>query len=235
MMEKLKSYFISRLDEASETNREFSSWPLSNYSIFLALMLLAATAATLAIGDEKRAEELAIYAYYFLVIGVAVRFFELVLPESTLQKLSQASKHITSFIKQHGPVAIQKMSLMFKRLYAILHPHLYRAMLGITMRISDITKQRTPEKIGMHVQKMKHMLRRQSLRLRRLHIVMPGKNIAVVSEVSRDVAIFLSVFFIISLIYGLIIDWWFVKGYLSNLVLLILGFLTLHIFTRVRF
>ena len=79
------------------------------------------------------------------------------------------------------------------------------------------------------------MFKRQSLRLRRLHIVMPGKNIAVISEVSRDVAIFLSVFFIISLIYGLIIDWWFVKGYLSNLVLLILGFLTLHIFTRVRF
>ena len=127
------------------------------------------------------------------------------------------------------------MSLMLKKLYAILQPILRRAMLGITMRISDIIKQRPPEKIGVQVQKMKDMLKGQSLRLRRPNIVMPGKNIAVVSEVSRDVAIFLSVFFIISLIYGLIIDWWFVKGYLSNLVLFILGFLTLHIFTRVRF
>jgi len=37
-------------------------------------MLIAVTAATLAIGDEKLAERLAIYAYYFLVIGVAIRF-----------------------------------------------------------------------------------------------------------------------------------------------------------------
>ena len=31
------------------------------------------------------------------------------------------------------------------------------------------------------------------------------------------------------------IDWWFVEKYLSNLVLFILGFLTLYIFTRARF
>jgi len=210
-------------------------WPPSNYPILLRLMLLASTAATLAIGEEKRAEELAIYAYYFLVIGVAIRFFELALPEGALQKLSPAKKPISGFIRQHGPVAIQKMSLMLKKLYATLQPHLHRAMLGITTRISDSIKQHPPEKIVVQVQKMKDILKRQSLRLRRLHIARHEKNIAVISEISRNIAFFLSVFFIISLIYGLMIDWWFVKGYLSNLVLFILGFLTLHIFTRVRF
>jgi len=41
-----------------ETAGENEGWPPSNYPIFLALVLLAATAVTL--GDEKRAEELAI-------------------------------------------------------------------------------------------------------------------------------------------------------------------------------
>ncbi len=169
-------------------------WPPSNYPILIAFMLLLATAATLAIGDEKRAEELAIYAYYLLVIGVAIRFFELALPEGTLQRLSPAKKRISGFIKKHPK-----------------------------------------EKTGNYIQNIGGMLRQQYLRLQRLHIVKPEKNIAVISEISRNIAIYLSIFFIISLIYGLIIDWWFVRGYLSNLVLFILGFLTLHIFTRVRF
>ncbi len=169
---------------------ETKDWPSSNYPIFIALMLLAATAATLAIGDEKRAEQLAIYAYYFLVIGVVIRFFELTLPEGTLKRLSQAKKLTSGFIEQHVSKDIQKMGALPKELYA---------------------------------------------RLRRLHIVEPGENIAVISETSRNIAIFLSVFFIISLIYGSMIDWWFVRGYLSNLILIILGFLTLHIFTRVGF
>ena len=40
-----------------ETAGENEGWPPSNYPIFLALVLLA---ATLAMGDEKRTEELAI-------------------------------------------------------------------------------------------------------------------------------------------------------------------------------
>jgi len=43
-----------------ETAGEIEGWPPSNYPIFLALVMLAATAVTLAMGDEKRAEELAI-------------------------------------------------------------------------------------------------------------------------------------------------------------------------------
>jgi hypothetical protein len=71
-------------EQKSETQE---GWPPSNYPIFLALVLLAATAVTLAMGEEKRAEELAIYAYYLLVIGVAIRFFELSLPENMLTRL----------------------------------------------------------------------------------------------------------------------------------------------------
>jgi hypothetical protein len=53
-------------------------------------VLLAATAVTLARGEEKRAEELAIYAYYLLVIGVVIRFFEFSLPENALVRLGVA-------------------------------------------------------------------------------------------------------------------------------------------------
>ena len=66
---------------------ETSDWPPSNYPIFLALVLLLATAVTLAMGDEPLAEDLAIYVYYLLVIGVTIRFFELVLPNETPQKI----------------------------------------------------------------------------------------------------------------------------------------------------
>ena len=64
-----------------ETTEETNEWPLSNYPIFMALVLLAATAVTVAMGNEPRAESLAIYAYYLLVIGVIIRFFELALPD----------------------------------------------------------------------------------------------------------------------------------------------------------
>ena len=62
-----------------ENNGE--NWPLSNNPIFIALILLVATAVTLAMGDEKMAEDLAIYAYYFLVLGVGIRFLEFTVPE----------------------------------------------------------------------------------------------------------------------------------------------------------
>lgn len=66
---------------------ETSDWPPSNYPIFFALVLLAATAVTLAMGNESRAEELAIYAYYLLVIGVTIRFFEISLPDDAPEKI----------------------------------------------------------------------------------------------------------------------------------------------------
>ncbi|WP_135611754.1 hypothetical protein [Methanococcoides sp. AM1] len=74
---------------------ETSNWPPSNYPIFLALVLLAATAVTLAMGDETRAESLAIYAYYLLVIGVTIRFLEISLPDDTPEKLRSAMSRVS--------------------------------------------------------------------------------------------------------------------------------------------
>ncbi|MDW7731692.1 MAG: hypothetical protein SCH66_04590 [Methanolobus sp.] len=83
---------------------ETNDWPPSNYPIFFALVLLAATAVTLAMGDETLAESLAIYAYYLLVIGVAVRFFELSLSDGTKANLKSAAagflRHAVEFIRR---------------------------------------------------------------------------------------------------------------------------------------
>jgi hypothetical protein len=79
---------------------ETSDWPPSNYPIFLALVLLVATAVTLAMGDEARAENLAIYAYYLLVIGVAIRFLEISLPDDTAKKIKSAAVRISATIQE---------------------------------------------------------------------------------------------------------------------------------------
>ncbi|MBU3967319.1 MAG: hypothetical protein KKG76_08105 [Euryarchaeota archaeon] len=44
--------------------------------------------------------------------------------------------------------------------------------------------------------------------------------------------IFLSLAFLILLIYGLMIDWWSVEGYFTNFVLVILGVFTMYFFTK---
>ena len=71
-------------------NDSMENWPLSNYPILFALMLLVATAISLGLGSsENYANQLAIYAYFLLVIGVALRFFELTLPETLIQKITE--------------------------------------------------------------------------------------------------------------------------------------------------
>ncbi len=196
-----------------------NDWPPSNYPILIALMLLAVTALTLAIGDDKLAQDLAIYAYYLLVTGVVIRFFELALPKYSLQKHNPPDmKRISLFsnsIKNHGLLFIRNMGIMLKNLYAWLQSRLRRVIFEMKVRISGF--------------------KRQFLKLRRLHIVNPGKNITLISEISMNIGIFLSVFFIFSLIYGITIDWWFVKGYLNNLIFTILGCFILYIVLRVRF
>ena len=167
-----------------ETGSELKDWPPSNYSIFLALVLLAATAVTLSIGDEQRADSLAIYAYYFLVIGVAVRFFELALSDSTLQRLGTAKIRILDWLEQHTLESTSNQKIY--RIFKILRFHQTKSV----------------------------------------EISVP------VAEISKNVSILLSIFFLISLIYGLMVDWWFVKGYISNLVLAIFGSLVLYFFTR---
>ncbi|HEX7627645.1 MAG TPA: hypothetical protein VF354_01820 [Candidatus Methanoperedens sp.] len=192
-----------------------NDWPPSNYPILIALMLLAVTALTLAIGDDKLADNLAIYAYYLLVIGVAIRFFELALPSLQINPPAKKISLVPSSITNHGSIFIRNMGIMLKNLYTTLRSHLRRAIFEMKVRISGF--------------------KRQSLKMQRLHIVNPGKNIVLISEISMNIVIFLSVFFIFSLIYGITIDWWFVKGYLNNLIFAILSFLTLYIVLRVRF
>jgi uncharacterized membrane protein YkvI len=80
-----------------EEEKNKGNWPLSNYPIFIALILLVATAVTLSMGDEHKAENFAIYAYYFLVLGVAIRFLEFTLPENMK---SRVVKGIKSFRKK---------------------------------------------------------------------------------------------------------------------------------------
>jgi hypothetical protein len=214
-----------------------NDWPPSNYLISIALMLLVFTAAVIVIGDEQVAEELTIYAYYFLVTGVVIRFIELSLSEEALKKLTPASKPDRSFsiIKQQGSMYIRNTGIMFKNLYERLKFYLHRAILEMRVRISDFKKQHPPESIIAYIREIGGMLKRQYLKLRRLHIVNPRKNIVLISDISRNIAIFLSVFLLISLIYGVAIDSWFVKRYLNNLIYAILGCFTLYILLRVRF
>ena len=91
------------IDEESlqvKIKMETSNWPPSNYPIFLALVLLAATAVTLAMGDETRAENLAIYAYYLLVVGVTIRFLEISLPDNTPEKLRSAMAQVSGILRK---------------------------------------------------------------------------------------------------------------------------------------
>ncbi len=235
MTDKLKPYPISQRDKGIEDNNFFSDWPPSNYPIFLALMLLAATAATLAIGDEKRAEEFAIYAYYFLVIGVVIRFFELSLPGNIFQKIRPSKMYRMDYITRHVTesinLAILKMDKMVKWLY-IRMPDLYWAIIETRMRISRYMKSAL-KTIDIH-QKIAIIINRPYTKKQHLQRTELEEKISVISYVSRDTAILLFIFFIISLIYGWMIDWQFVQRYLSSLILFILGFLTLHIFTKER-
>lgn len=51
-------------------------WPPSNYPILFAILLLLGTAVALVVSTERTANELATYAYYLLVLGVAIRLVE---------------------------------------------------------------------------------------------------------------------------------------------------------------
>lgn len=74
-----------------EENRE--NCPLSNYPIFQAIIMLVATAVTLYMRDEQTIEDLAIYAYYFLVLGVGIRFLEFTLPENLISRTIKWSEN----------------------------------------------------------------------------------------------------------------------------------------------
>ncbi|MCZ7383513.1 MAG: hypothetical protein O8C63_02055 [Candidatus Methanoperedens sp.] len=189
-------------------------WPPSNYPIFLVLMLLATTAMTLAMGDEPRAENLAIYAYYLLVIGVTIRFFELALPESTLQRLVLIETQISGWMKR----LMREIKVLTQKVGNLRIPHINIPHINIPyINIPHIKMPRI--KIPHTRRLLKNNLEKES---------------PMIADVSRNIVIFLSFFFIISLIYGLMIDWLAVTGYIYNLVLVVFGFLALHVFTRGR-
>jgi hypothetical protein len=70
------------------------------------------------------------------------------------------------------------------------------------------------------------------IKISNAHRIGLKNSIALLCEISKNVTVFLSLAFLILLIYGLMIDWWSVKGYFSNLVLYILGFFVLYVFTK---
>ena len=173
-----------------------SDWPPSNYPIFLALVLLFATAVTLAMGDEPLAEDLAIYAYYLLVIGVTIRFFELALPDDTPQKIDHIKYRIRVL---HGKFS------------NFINEHIPR---NITSTIPERTLKSVNELILTIISKLNFYIKTSYI----VHI----------SDISKNVTIYLSVVFVIMLVYGFIFDWWNVKGYLRELALIIIGFFTLY-------
>ncbi len=179
----------------NEQKNESGGWPPSNYPIFLALVLLAATAVTLAMGDEPRAEELAIYAYYLLVIGVAIRFFELALPENTLMRLGVVRERFMGWTIG----GIQRIRGIYRKI-------------GSKLRLPEV---RIPEVKVSNVHRAGFM-----------------NSLAFLCDVSKNVTVFLSLAFLILLIYGLMIDWWTVKGYFTNFVLVILGFIAMYFITK---
>ncbi len=252
-------------------------WPLSNYPISIALMLIAATAASVATDDKHRAEELAIYAYYFLVVGVAIRFLEFTLPENTKKNFSHLKTRISNYLNQPDYISfnipdmddirrwlyfrmpdsywtahdakirisgyLNQLIMKLKDLaiklagciiewFYVHIPRFYWYIIETKMRISGYIKRHAPKSIDLVIWRTGIIL--NSLRNRRKRLPRTGfeKNIALISDISINIAIFLSIFLFISLVYGLLIDWWFVQRYLSNLVLIILGFLGLRILIR---
>jgi len=129
------------------------------------------------------------------VIGVAIRFFELALPENTLVRL--------------GVVKVRFMGWM---------NWLVRGIWDIGRRMGS--KLRLPE------------VRIPEVKISNDHREGLKNSITYVSDVSKNVTVFLSLAFLILLIYGLMIDWWTAKGYFSNFVLVILGFFTVYFFTK---
>ncbi len=95
-------------------------------------------------GDEKRAEQLAIYAYYMLVVGVAIRFFELALPENTLKRLNSFKERIYGFVKRLQAWAALKVGWGVKKFHVpgtkVRFPRLHLAGIQIDDRLADNRK-----------------------------------------------------------------------------------------------
>jgi len=158
-------------------------WPIFNYPILLALFLLLATAIILALGNESLAEQLAIYAYYFLVIGVTIRFLELTVLDSTLHKITLILLQIMEWEKR------KRVSNRFDR---------YLSFIGTRIKSCVSIEQ-----------------------------------ISNISSIVCNVSIYLTVLFIIILMFGSIYGWWFVRGYLERIVLIIIVIFFIHVLMEI--
>lgn len=178
---------------------ETSDWPPSNYPIFLALVLLLATAVTLAMGDETLAEDLAIYAYYLLVIGVTIRFFELVLPNDTPQKIGIYKYKICALLEKFTQMV-----------YENIPDNIISIILNKTMKLGNelILKLQIKFNFNLKTSYIVHL-----------------------SDILKNITIYLSVIFVLMLVYGFIFGWWNIEGYLKELVIIIIGFFSLYVFT----
>jgi len=107
---------------SEEQDDLLEEWPFSNNFILAAILLLIAAAFTLAFRTEEQANQHAIWAYYSLVVGVFLRFIEIVLDERfdvelkpyTYRKLAPVKQKI---IRVFQPVTgeIAKMFLPVKK------------------------------------------------------------------------------------------------------------------------
>jgi hypothetical protein len=154
-------------------------------------------------GDETHAEELVIYAFTLLVIRVALHFLELSLTENTLTRL--------------GVVRVRFLGWI---LWLVREIWGTSRNIGSKLRSQDVRIPGLPE------------VRLPEVKISSVHREELKNSIAYLSDVSKNITIFLSLAFLILLIYGLMIDMWTAKGYFSNFLLAILGFFTLYFFMK---
>lgn len=104
------------VEEESEDLLE--EWPFSNNFILAAILLLIAAAFTLAFRTEEKANQYAIWAYYALVIGVFLRFVEIVLEERfdlelkpwTYRKLEPLTSRLEANLKKFKDRVIELLT-----------------------------------------------------------------------------------------------------------------------------
>ena len=102
-----------------EKGNDLKSWPLSNYPIFLALILLVVTTVTLSMGDEHKTEDFAIYTYYFLILGTVIRLFEFTFSGNLISKTINRTK---SFLEEYRKIE-QSLS------YSVIQKYDYRTLI----------------------------------------------------------------------------------------------------------
>jgi len=177
-------------------------WPTSNYPILLALFLLIATAITLAMGNEPLAEQLAIYAYYLLVIGVTIRFLELAVPDNTLHKTTSILLQIMEWKKRKKKINRFDRYLSFNFILTRSEKiqQTFKCISGIGTKING-----------------------------RVNI----EHISNISSIVCNVSIYLTVMFVLILMFGSIYGWWVVRGYLEKMVLIIIVIFLIHVLMEI--